>query len=202
MLRPQLSDRLARHRAIPVALALLAAATLGACGVSSGEAAGGDGGDSSRTSTTEAPSEGETGRELTTEEQEAADALVGLYQDFGFSEDQARCVAEGLIGTYGIDSVPDDPTAAATDLFNECDITASDLGGIEDSMGGDSVDDTLRSGLVAAFEAQGLTTAQAECVADGYVEEFGTDVSSMGDPSALEGVFASCDVEASDLLGG
>ena len=202
MLRPRPSDRLARHRAVPAALALLAAATLGACGVSSGEAAGGDAGEPTTTTTTEAQgSAPEAGGELTPEEQEAADALVGLYEDFGLSEDQARCVAEGLIGSFGTEGVPDDPTAAATDIFNDCDVTAADLGGVEDSLGGESLDDSMRNSLVTAFEQGGLSPEQAECAADVYLEEFGVGGDSLTDPAVSERILEACGVDLADLLG-
>lgn len=62
-------------------------------------------------------------------------------------------------------------------------------------------EDTFRDSLAMGFESAGLTEEQANCVADGYIEEFGTDAGSATDYTAMLDLFTACDVDLMDLGG-
>ncbi|HRW39458.1 MAG: hypothetical protein KDB04_00930 [Acidimicrobiales bacterium] len=126
------------------------------------------------------------------------DQLVAVYTEMGFTEDEASCLADRIVGADSID--PSDATALM-DLINQCDIPMSrlmELGG--DIMGEDAdPGDAMRNSLAAGFRASGMSDEQADCVADGFIDEFGADASAAGDPSAMAGLFEDCGVDPADL---
>ena len=174
-------------------LAILATAGLAlflsACGVDGGEQAttASDGG-SSVTSTTAAPS-----RDLTEQEQAAIDITVETYMDLGMSEKDATCLAEGIVGTGGGFDNGD-----IMDVVNECDITMETLQDLG-SIAGGSMEDGMKLGLKTSLENAGLAEKDASCVADAYVDEFGTDVTAAQDPDKLAPLLKGCDVSPSEL---
>lgn len=98
------------------------------------------------------------------------------------------------------ESAPDDTTEDTTDD------TATDETVPDDELTVPEVpegfdEDTFRDSLALGFESAGLTEEQAQCVADGYIEEFGTDTGSATDYTAMLDLFTACDVDLMDLGG-
>lgn len=123
---------------------------------------------------------------------EAVDQLTDVYTEMGFTEEEAACLADQIAASGG--TFDGDP-GATMDLINECDIPMSRLMELGEQLGGGDPEVALRESLAAGFRASGLTDEQASCVADAFIEEFGMDSSAAADPSALEGLFAQCDVD-------
>jgi len=63
------------------------------------------------------------------------------------------------------------------------------------------LEDTFRDQLEQGFKTAGLTDAQAKCLADGYLEKYGTDVGSSSDTTKMLSLFTECGVTPSDLGG-
>ncbi|MEZ5137715.1 MAG: hypothetical protein R2702_01185 [Acidimicrobiales bacterium] len=126
------------------------------------------------------------------------DQLVAVYTEMGFTEDEATCLADRIVGADSLD--PGDATAMM-DLINQCDISMSRLMELGGGIAGEDGDpgDAMRNSLAAGFRASGLTDDQADCVADAFVDEFGADASAAGDPSAMAGLFEDCGVDPADL---
>jgi len=63
-------------------------------------------------------------------------------------------------------------------------------------------EEALKDQIALGFESAGLTPEQADCLADAYVDEYGTDTSAAGDFDAIFDILAGCDVSPTDLAGG
>ena len=61
--------------------------------------------------------------------------------------------------------------------------------------------EAIREQLAIEFEAVGLTNKQATCLADAYVERFGTDISNANDVTELLDLLKGCKISISDLGG-
>jgi CRISPR/Cas system type I-B associated protein Csh2 (Cas7 group RAMP superfamily) len=189
--------------ALPLSAVALSVLLVAGCGVSEGDES------SQTTATTEAPAtteaedttttttapedDSDDDGELSEEDQAAIEAMVEVYTGFGFTEEEATCLAEGVADLTGedIDSFDPTDTASIMDLINECDIPISKLNELGANTDG-SMEGGFKLGLQSSLEQQGLTEEQAQCVADGYVEQFGTDVSASQDPQKMVPLFESC----------
>jgi len=196
----------------PLLLVAALTLTIASCGVDGGDDATGLAGDATTTSTTSTTTS--TAPEGSEPDAPAPDvpmpdvpipddaikSLAEVYVEFGFTEDEATCLAEQLAGMGGGSVDPSD-TGAMMDVMSQCDIPLSRLTEITGELGDGSAEDTMRASLAAGLRASGLTDEQASCVADAFVAEFGADASSAGDPSVLTDLFAGCDVDPG-LIGG
>lgn len=63
-------------------------------------------------------------------------------------------------------------------------------------------EEALKEQIALGFESAGLTPEQADCLAEAYVDEYGTDTSAAGDFDAIFEILAGCDVSPTDLAGG
>lgn len=193
-----------RHRR---ALAILAAAgvalVLSSCGVESGDQGpvSGVSFDTTAPSSTPSTTEGKTTTtdpKLTDQQQEVVDAITKTYVDLGFTEEEASCLAEGMMAAGEGGSTTTDMNAIM-DIVNQCDIPMSRFTDIQQNLGGGSTSEVFEKSLATGFQNMGLTDQQAECVAKAYVDEFGTDTSSSSDPGAMQQLFEQCDVNLSDI---
>lgn len=194
----------------PLAAPLLALALLlvAGCGVEGGDRAS-RGGGSATTTTRSGPAgapepSGPTPDEPDTSIPDVAlDQLTEVYTNMGFDEDEAACLAEQIAGSgsYAPESLSD-PTVMM-DLINECDISMSRLTDVTEGLAGDSGDpeDAFKNSLALGFQGAGLTEEQADCVAQGFVDEHGMDPSQAADPMALLSLFTQCDVDPNQLGG-
>lgn len=184
--------RRARALLAPFGVALL----LASCGVDAGDAA-------------PAPSTGGAGpttsidRDLTPEQQALADQMADAYESLGFTEEEATCLSEGLAGSvdpsggFGGDVTSPDATAMM-DILNQCDIAMDRLMDIQGGMGDGSLEGTMQESLAAGLQAGGLSEDEANCVAEGFIEEFGSDYEgAMDDPDAFGPIFEDCGVDPS-----
>lgn len=171
--------------------ATVAVLLLAACGVSDGDDAASVAPEP--TSTTAAADDEAPEEEPSAFDEEAVDSMVDVYTDLGLDEDQARCLAEGLVDAMGEESFDIADQTATMDLINECDISMSEL--LE--LGGQT-DGTLEGGFVlglkTSLENQGLSEDEAQCVAEAYLDEYGTDPTAGQDPAALAPLFEACGV--------
>lgn len=179
--------RPARRLLATITFATLALAAAG-CGVDPGDAATDTGSGTATTS----PS-----TDLTPQQQQMVDTISKTYQDLGFTEEEADCLAEGMAGAMG------DPTAPAEvgdimDVINQCDIPMSRFSEIQGNMGG-STDDAMKESMKAGFENIGMTEEQADCVAGEFLDTYGADIASMQDPEKLQPLLEDCDVDPTDL---
>lgn len=179
----------------PVAL------VVAACGVDSGDQATETTAKATTTaaesSTTEPDS---TKPSLSDADQEMVDIVVDTYVELGFTEEEATCLAEGLVGTM---SDPTDTTDmnGIMDVVNDCDIDPARLGEIGEGLGGGSMEDGMKAGMEASFRNMGLTDDEASCLADAYIDEYGTDVGPAQDSDKLLPLLDACGLQPSDLGG-
>lgn len=124
-------------------------------------------------------------------------AMTDAYVAMGFTEEEASCLAD-QITSAGTDFDPADATAMM-DMLNQCDISMSRMMDVTEGLGGGDPEETMRESLKAGFIATGLSEEEASCVADAFVEEFGTDAASASDPSVLMGLFGDCGVDPSSI---
>ena len=61
--------------------------------------------------------------------------------------------------------------------------------------------EAIRQQLAIEFEAIGLNDKKATCLADAYVERFGTDISNANNVTELRDLLKSCKISISDLGG-
>lgn len=187
-------------------LAILATATialiLSSCGVDEGDLAtdAGTSDPGTVSSTTAAdgttepdePDEPAPDQEFSEQEQAAIDITVKTYMDLGMSEEDATCLAEGILGSgQGFDN------GDIMDVVNDCDIsmeTLADLG-----SGAGSMEDGMKLGLSTSLQNAGLSEEDADCVADAYISEYGTDISAAQDPDKLAPLLDTCGVDPADL---
>ena len=162
------------------------ALVLAGCGVEAGDL-------STSTTTTAAPAD-----DLSPSEQAAADRVARIYEDLGMDPEDADCLAKAIAGADG--AIDPTDTSALMDIVNQCDIPISELNELGQDEGLDSMEDGIKFGLEATLKDAGLTEEQAACVADGFVEQFGTDVTSSQDPDTMRQFFEDCGVDP-DTLG-
>lgn len=176
-----------------VALAALALALLAGCGVD-----GGDSADPAPT-TSAAAADGTTSEPAEPTEPDAPlppideglrDQLIQTYVSLGFTEDEARCVADAVIADDG--SIAADPMVGGMDIINECGISASRLMELNETMGGGSVEEAFRRSFAEGLVTSGLDRADAECVADAYLDAFGTDPGPSADPGRMGPLLEGC----------
>jgi hypothetical protein len=207
-------------------LAVLLTASLGlvaSCGVKSGDEAGPGGKTSSdqqseRTTTsadrttseettedrtTSEPSSDDTTTDLTPEQDQMVQQLSGVYEKLGLNADDASCLAGELVQRLGSSGDPGDLSDPGTvmDAANTCGITAAELAKLGASSDG-TPEGAFKVGLETSFEAAGMTTEQATCAAEGYVQQYGMDPSASTDPQKMLALFDSCGVDPSKLNGG
>lgn len=172
-------------------LAIFAAA----CGIEAGEQlVSGQLATTDPTSATTAPED----QPLGPDQDQARQPLVDTYVELGLSEKEAGCLADAMLSM--MDETGNFDTARIMDAVNQCDIPMSRLGEIGANAGG-SLEDGMKFGLETSLRNQGLSDTDASCVADAYVAEFGTDPSGVQDPSTLNGLFETCNVDPSTLGG-
>lgn len=177
------------------ACVLLAAFLFTGCGVSAGEQAATNG-SSGKTTTTEPDDD------LSPTEQAMADRAKDLYIELGMDPDDADCLARGLIAAgAGEGEVDPTDTGAMMDIVNECDIDMSEIANLGSENGLDSMEDGLKFGLESSLEQSGLTKEEAECVADAFVDQYGSDVSVMQDQDKVTALMEGCDVDPSKYGG-
>jgi hypothetical protein len=180
----------------------VSALLIAGCGVSEGDDSAANDtttteAEAEETTTTEAETDDTSttvpDEELSEESQAAVDAMVEVYTGFGFTEEEATCLAEGVADIAGDDFENFDPsdTTSIMDVINECDIPISKLNNLGANTDG-TMEGGFKLGLQSSLEQQGLTPEQAQCVADGYVEQFGTDVSASQDAEKMVPLFESC----------
>lgn len=207
MLRPHPTPSVAAMARSPrLLLALLAPVlALSACGVDAGSEGDALVAESSvdETTSTTAADAGEDPAEETPDDtvpegaDEAVQTLIDLYTEMGFEPDEAECLAQEIASDPSLD--PHD-TSALMDIMNQCDIPMSRLMDIGGEMG-DDPEAVMQQSLAAGFRAAGLTDEQADCAAAAFVDEFGTDPSSAGDPTVLQSLFAQCGVDPNQIGG-
>lgn len=151
---------------------------LAGCGVEAG-----DGAATATTTTTEA---------LDPLQEQTRQLLEDTYRDLGFTPEESACLADALSGTIVPGEAPD--ATASMDALNECGLDAERLLEFSEELGGTSMEDGMKAGIEASLGNLGLTDEQAACVADSFIDEFGTDTGSMGDPSQFEQFFEQCGV--------
>lgn len=165
---------------------------------------------------------GSGGGDLTAEEQQYVDAMMTSLQaddTAPFTEEEGRCIAEGMVTTVGVDT------------FKEAGITPESIEGDGDVsfpnlpkdksdklvalfFGGDCFDfGALMATAIAQDPSVSIPAEKAECIGDkmaeseGFKEAFIASVS--GDDSAdpfesigdIFQIFADCDVDLADLGG-
>lgn len=203
-----------RRFLVPLTFAALAL-TAASCGVDAGDQAS-----STATSTTEPSStatftpgdpsttkpdttepDTTTPQDLTPEQEAAIESMTETYKAMGLSDEDSACLAEGMAGLIGEGTSPTS-SPDVMDIINDCNISMDTLNQLGESAGGDgTLEDGMRFGLETSLKQAGLTDEQASCMADAYIEEYGTDASAATDPAKLQPLMAGCDVKPSDLRG-
>lgn len=191
---------------LAIVLTALATLLVAGCGVSGGDDAqafeptsattstpGTDAGPD-RTTTTEA------GKERSAEDQQMIDITKKTYMDLGMDEQDAECLAEGMVDTMNRGDDASD-TGNIMDIVNECDISMDKLMDIGKGAGG-SITEGMKLGLSTSLENAGLSEEQATCVADAYIAEYGADASAAQDPEKLQPLMEQCDVDPGDFKPG
>ena len=175
--RPRTRRALAVFGSVGVAFLLLS------CGVDAGDAA---------TSSSISASE-----DLSPAKQAMVERATKLYVDLGLDPDDAECLARGIV-EYGGTLDPTD-SGQMMDIVNECDIPISELNQLGKDQGLTSMEDGVKFGLEASLKDLGLTDEEASCVADAFVEEYGTDVSAGQDLDKMRPIFEGCDVDPTQI---
>lgn len=187
-----------RLRPILAPLALAVALVVAGCGVEAGDRAASAG---AGTTTTTAGSAGSasggksttTTQPFTPQQQQMADRMAQTYRQLGLDSDQASCLADAMVGIMDGGTTSLDPNAMM-DAVNQCDIPMSKLSEL-----GQGTDGTLEGGFKRGFalslKQQGLTQKQADCVADAYVKEYGTDIGPARDASKVQPLLEGCGVK-------
>lgn len=181
------------RRTAAIAASLLLALALASCGVDAGDAAAGTG-SGGQTATT-AP-------DLTPQQEQMVDTISKTYQDLGFTEKEADCLAKGMAGAMGD---PNDPAAMGDvmDVINQCDIPVSRFSEIQGNMGVGNTEDAMKKSMMTGLENIGMTEKEADCVAGKFLDTYGADLESMQDPAKLQPLLEDCGVDPSGLhLGG
>ena len=203
------------RRIRPLVLATVALLALGtaACGVEAGDAAsditttstaataGGTTGGLSTPSTTEdkdttttAPS-----KERSPEDQAVVDQMATAYEELGLSPEESDCLASGVFDIIdgGGDAMD---TSAIMDVVNDCDIPMSKLSQIGSGTDG-TFEAGFKKGIIISLKQAGLTEEQASCVADAYVEKFGTDMTASRNANQMRPLLRGCGVTTNTVLG-
>lgn len=152
-----------------VPILALLALVAGACGVSSGDD------DVATDATTATSTTAASGSDEGTDEDESSDTT-----DPG---DETTTTERST--TTEPDDEPDDETTPSTRP-----------GGSDDL---DDIDAQIRQSLIDAFVQVGLTTEQATCLADTYLEMGLTDPEAETDPMAMLDAFTECGISMEDL---
>jgi hypothetical protein len=125
-------------------------------------------------------------------DQATIDRMREVYTDLGFTDEEADCLAQAMGGLLdeGAAFEPDD-TTALMDVLNTCDISMSRMMELGEGTDG-TLEGGFKAGIAASLRAQGLTADQATCVADAYVERYGTDPTLGADPDAMAPLLEDC----------
>lgn len=184
-----------KRRALTTLGSVAIALVLVSCGVEAGDAA-------SPTASFKGDSTVTTiDRDLTTEQQQMADAMADAYRGLGFTDKESTCLAEGLAGSIGgVGSTPD--VSAMMDIVNECDIPIDRLMEIQGGMGDGTPEGALKESLQAGFKVSGMTDEEASCVADAFIEKYGVDVEAMTDADKMASIAKDCGVDPSKIRTG
>lgn len=156
-----------------------------------------------RTTTTEDTSDttttDDTSSDLTPEQQKMANQLASVYEKLGLDADKAACLGRELAPRFEQGDITDmSDSGPIMEAVNACDISMAELAEI--GLAGDGTPEgSFKVGLETAFEEAGMTAEQASCVADGYVEKYGTDAGAASDPQKMIALFQSCGVDPSTL---
>ena len=202
----------AMRRLHPFAFVLAALLVLVAagCGVEAGDSASsitttttgsGPGGGSDatttapeQTTTTTAPT-----KERSATDQAVVDQMAGAYEQLGLSPEEAECLAGGIYDTIGGDSTSLEG-GAVMDVINQCDIPMSKIAQLGGGADG-TLESGFKKGVVISLKQAGLTEEQATCVADAYVEKFGTDPTAARNANQMRPLLRGCGVTGSATLG-
>lgn len=101
----------------------------------------------------------------------------------------------------GDDAETTSTTEDAPDTTEPDDTTTTTEGGDDttDTTGFEVGDEVMRDALIQGFTSIGLTTEQATCLADGYIELGLTDVNASPDVMQLMDLFSECGVSLEEL---
>lgn len=118
--------------------------------------------------------------------------------------DATTTTTEAGGGDAGGDDAPDttapDTTAPNEDATEPDDTTTTTEGDSTDTTAGFEMgDEVMRDALIQGFTSIGLTTEQATCLADGYIELGLTDVNASPDVMQLMDLFSQCGVSLEEL---
>jgi hypothetical protein len=94
------------------------------------------------------------------------------------------------------------PAEDAPETTEADDTTTTTEGGggdTTDTTGFEMGDEVMRDALIQGFTSIGLTTEQATCLADGYIELGLTDVNASPDVMQLMDLFSQCGVSLEEL---
>jgi hypothetical protein len=155
--------------------------------------------DTSSDTTSDDTTTDDTSSDLTPEQQKMANQLTSVYEKLGLDHDKAACLGRELAPRFQDGDITDmSDSGPIMDAVNACDISMAELA--ELGLSGDGTPEgSFKIGLETAFEEAGMTADQASCVADGYVEKYGTDASAASDPQKMIALFQSCGVDPSTL---
>jgi hypothetical protein len=200
------------RRSLAIAGSAAVALLLISCGVDAGDTAtptpttaagsSSSSGSAASTTTEARSSTTEPSKDLTAEQQQLADKMASAYEDLGFTEKEATCLSDGLVGQI-------DPTGSATpdisammDIINQCDISMDRLMDIQGNMGDGTAEGAMKESLARGFKVAGMTEAQADCVAGAFVDEYGMDVEAMTDSSKMRPLAEQCGVDVDKIRPG
>ncbi len=90
-------------------------------------------------------------------------------------------------------------TTEADDTTTTTEGGGGDTTDTTDTTGFEMGDEVMRDALIQGFTSIGLTTEQATCLADGYIELGLTDVNASPDVMQLMDLFSQCGVSLEEL---
>jgi len=132
-------------------------------------------------------------------------AVVGCGVEVSNDAGSASANAEAVVPTTeridpddGGGAEPAEPTDTGPDDTVADDTVPNEMSTLPPSLD----EEALKDQIALGFESAGLTPEQADCLADAYVDEYGTDTSAAGDFDAIFDILAGCDVSPTDLAGG
>ncbi len=69
-------------------------------------------------------------------------------------------------------------------------------------MGDGTTEGALKESLATGFKASGMTDEEANCVADGFIQEYGVDVEAMLDADKMGPIADACGVDPTKITPG